>query len=111
MNLSEIFSWIVEIFSWIVEADIRVLLGGVMIIGSIYFMYRLEIMREKPLPQWISTGDKVIDEDESWGQVLKSFFHKMMTLIISIGFFCRRSLFNLCISFKGFVRSLNFMYI
>ena len=103
MNLS-------EIFSWIVEADIRVLLGGVMIIGSIYLMYRIEIMGDK-VKEAIRSGDKVKDEDISFVEVLKSFFNQLMTLIISIGFRCRRSLFNLCISFKGFVRSLNFMYI
>ena len=73
MNLS-------EIFSWIVEADIRVLLGGVMIIGSIYVMYRLEIMGDKAT-EAIRSGDKV----ESWREVLESFFNQIMTLIISIG--------------------------
>ena len=69
MNLS-------EIFSWIVEADIRVLLGGVMIIGSIYVMYQLEIMGDKA---------KEAPEDESWREVLESILKQIMTLIISIG--------------------------
>jgi len=77
MNLS-------EIFSWIVEADIRVLLGGVMIIGSIYLMYRLEIMGDK-VKEAIKSGDKVKDEDISFVEVLKSFFNQLMSLIISIG--------------------------